>query len=137
MNSENPQDWDWTRLPRVLKEIAEVVGLPAADALSRRWGGQKLYIPKNPKKDGELMQLLGTPAASALGHHFGGEVLTIPFGSEAWRALRHQEIQRRYKRESAAEIARDFGMHERSIHRIVRSGRLSSEEGTIEPSNDE
>jgi DNA-binding NarL/FixJ family response regulator len=59
------------------RELLEVVGPEAAQALGKRFGGVSKYIPRDHRRGG-LLELLGPEAAQALAERFAGSTLEIP-----------------------------------------------------------
>lgn len=68
-------------LPALIREIADIVGLPAALKLAEAKGGQQIFIPNVVPADHWLVDLIGKTAANALSAYFThetGEHLQIP-----------------------------------------------------------
>jgi DNA-binding NarL/FixJ family response regulator len=120
------------RLPDLLEEVANAVGVEAALKLAAARGGTKVYIPSKVTDSHWLSLLLGQGPAQALcsaitsdqsGLHF-----EIPMGPSRdqvsrWRLL-HELID---KGLPTMEIARACGVHMRTVkrHRNNRSGHKS------------
>lgn len=106
-------------LPPLTREMAEVAGLKAALEVTERWGGTRLFFPKQVDGEHPLTLTVGLEAARKLCDRFGGDEPSIPRAANALKYLRNQIIARRYLTESAAAIARDYGMTERWVYEIV------------------
>ena len=118
-------------LPASLRELCELIGLPAALRLVERWGGvTALYVPKNVPADHALARELGREAAVALSDIYGGDYLrNIPRAAGALRAVRDRAILRmRADRMPPADIALATGLTERWVWEILRRGRDAREQ---------
>ncbi|MFN3883252.1 MAG: hypothetical protein ACK4Q4_00660 [Rhodocyclaceae bacterium] len=69
-------------LPAALAQIAEIAGREAALRLAFRYGGSRVYIPRQ-FEGSEIVQIVGAEAAKALAGHFGGESIAVPIGKKA------------------------------------------------------
>lgn len=108
-------------LPASLREVIEIIGLPATLKLVENWGGLiALYIPRNINTDHPLARQLGLEAAFKLTERWGGDYLrNIPKATAALRAARNREIiARRAAGESAAKLALEYGVTERQIWNV-------------------
>ncbi len=109
---------DW--LPPLLREIEELIGLEAALALCRRWGGGRLFVPRKVTPEHPIARELGLEAAERFCGYYAGEELCVPMGAAILRHLRNRAIVSRYRAgESAGRIARDLGLTERWVYEIV------------------
>ena len=113
-------------LPILLAEIAEVVGEPAALAIAKAKGGQRVVIPTRIGADHWLIAAIGAEAAKALSQHFTSgyrrQELDIPIGpggSIANAAARRRQIvlDAHLAGKSVNEIAGLAGITGRSVHR--------------------
>lgn len=111
-----------TGLPRILAEIAEVAGEPAALAIAAARGGGRASIPARVKPGHWLAETVGMDAAVAISRHFtsgrGTVEIDVPLGpsgtiAKAYRAMHNMIAEGR----SADEIARAVGMSRRSVLR--------------------
>lgn len=78
-------------LPFHMRELAQVIGLPALLALVGEYGGTPLYVPS--RKHEHLLHLLGKPALSALQARYAGSTLEIALCERALRVLVHRNIR--------------------------------------------
>ncbi len=109
-------------LPGLLEEIADVAELPAALAIAREKGGARAYIPARAPDDHWLTQCVGREAADKICAHFAadgrGIELLIPIGPAGNRGQLVQQIYLMLDQgRSAADIARELGIHERTARR--------------------
>ena len=106
-------------LPGALREIAELIGLPAALTLSRVYGG--LYVPRRYDPEHPLVKLLGHQAAIRLIDNYGGlEHFDVPMAASVTRELRNRAIRRdRARGDSCSTLARRYQMTERTIWTIL------------------
>lgn len=65
-------------LPPILRDITELIGLPATLALVRHAGGTRLYVPVRFDPDHPLVKVLGHAAAVALIERHRGEYIDLP-----------------------------------------------------------
>lgn len=113
-------------LPGSLREIAELIGLPATLRLVEHYGGViALYIPREIEPDHHLARALGVTAARKLASHYGTDSLrNIPRCVRGLRRLRDTEIRAcRAAGESPPALALKFGLTERQIWTILAEGR--------------
>ena len=113
---------DTDLLPRVLRDIAALIGLPATMTLVRVYGGTRLYVPKRFDQEHPLTKLLGHESALILIDHYGGdEHFDIPIATAHVRALRNGKIRRdRQMGATHRELARRNTMTERQIRNILQ-----------------
>jgi len=72
----------------------------------------------------ELARLVGLEAALKIGREFGGVTLYVPVMSGIPRAERNERIRREYARgRRVRDISKCFGLTERTIFNIIKSGR--------------
>ena len=102
------------RLPAQALPLADALGDRALLALLEAHGGTRLSVPRGVAPFDPLAVLLGTAAAERLAREFGGSVLSVPLCKQ-WRAslLRGQGL-------TYAAIGRRLGMHEMSVHRLIK-----------------
>lgn len=127
---------DFSYLPPTLADIAREAGLPAALALMREKGGQKIVIPKRAPDGHWIVALVGREAADALGAYYGGAPVAIPIGKKSsWRAFLTQ--RRAAVEQMVADgrnlnaIADGAGMHVRSISRWKARIRRDGGQGSL------
>lgn len=100
--------------------MAEVIGLEAALGVVRRFGGTRLWLPLVLAEDHPLAREIGLAQAKRLSRHYCLEAISIPTCKGAFRAMRNRGICERYRAgETAAALAREYGLHERMIWKIV------------------
>ena len=117
-------------LPESVREMAEVIGLEAALGVVRRFGGTRLWLPLVVEADHPLAREIGLAQAKRLGEYYRLESITVPSCKGAFRVLRNERITRRYRAgETAAVLAREYGLHERMIWQIV-AGQKKAVSGT-------
>lgn len=105
-------------LPPRLREIAEVIGVPAVLALSEGWPGVRLFIPNEMPAHHPIVLKIGLEAALKLSYLCAGETIPIPLNHRLLRARLRAEVLARYHQdESAATLAREYGLHEFTIYR--------------------
>lgn len=104
-------------LPESLREIADVIGMEAAEKLGTVYGGRRLRFPRTIEADHELAELLGLEAARELCRVYGGERICVPSGVR--RAQRDALIRHRLAGgEKPGTLADEYGLSERMVHYI-------------------
>lgn len=117
-----PIDIALEALPRSLKEVAEVIGLPAALVLARRWGGRRLRVPAEPST--ALIMSLGGEAAHLLCQHYRDDVLDVPACTYAWLDQRDEALRAdRARGRRISELSIEYGISERQVKHILAGGR--------------
>lgn len=62
---------------------------------------------------------LGNAVADWIAETHGGSTLTIPMDYHFHKSKRDFEMYERFKSHNYAQLARDYGIHERSVRRII------------------
>ncbi|MDE1149701.1 MAG: hypothetical protein PW843_24380 [Azospirillaceae bacterium] len=96
-------------------ELVEEVGITAATALSRQWGGRGLYIAHKPGPSSPLAAVVGMQAAQLLARRYGGTELAVPIS----QGRRSQVWQLRCEGASVRQIAKTTGYTERAVYYIL------------------
>ncbi|AFL76207.1 Mor transcription activator family protein [Thiocystis violascens] len=113
---------DLADLPRDLREIADLIGLPGALDLVDTWGGVRLYLPlaHHLPDHHALVARLGRDAAERLCERFGGADLAIPRALAALRAARDRLICHEHAHGSPARaLALRYRLSERRVWEIL------------------
>ena len=105
--------------PKEIKTIARLVGLEAAMAISKTYGGRRLYIPRKSRPNHQLIPLIGIEKLEALCHHYDGERLKIPRCDMALKYIRNREIRAAYGPVSLSKLAARYNISESQVLRIV------------------
>lgn len=115
-------------LPPKLLEIADVVGLEAAIRLAEHWPGIRLFVPQRMHLEHPIALAIGVRSAECLSATYGGETVCVPKAQRYLRAIRNAEIVRRYQAgESAAALAREYGIHENHIYALVAQSQAEQQ----------
>jgi hypothetical protein len=98
LDEESPADV-LAALPSAGVEISRLIGLPAALALIRDFGGQTMVFPLSKNGPGAdkfraISASIGDDAVTLLARHFGGENTYIPRAAKALRMLRNISLIR-------------------------------------------
>lgn len=121
-------------LPKQLLEIADAIGLPAAQRLVEELGGTTWPVAKGVRRLGiirheALKEVVGETAANIMAEHWANVPLYIPRCDAAMRRVRDLEINRQYVqgvREGisantlVAELARTYKLSDRRIWEILK-----------------
>lgn len=111
-------------MQRVVKELAEAVGLADAIEVCRRWGGREAYIPVKVEPGDPLALTLGLESARKLVRAFGGQRLQLPAERNALLDLRNAAIVRDADAGlSHEQIGLRYGLTRQSIGHILQQAR--------------
>ncbi|MBF0214204.1 MAG: hypothetical protein HQM00_11695 [Magnetococcales bacterium] len=112
-------------LPGVLGEMAQLIGRENVKLVVERFGGMRVYVPKEVKKmrvQNRLAGLLGIEQAGLLSGRFGGQSIAVPMVAQFRRKRRDEEIVRQYDAgQKVWQLARRHGLTERQIYQILGS----------------
>ncbi len=107
-------------LPRILRDLVDLIGLTGTLKLVEHYGGIRLYVPVKYDPEHPLVKLLGAAAAQKLIEHYGGEEhFDIPVMKKALLAVRDRKIRADYAVKSRRQLAREHDLTERQIGNIV------------------
>ena len=112
-------------LPPLVRDMVEVMGLPATMALVARMGGQRLRIPGLPLARASsrlqaLEAIVGEPAAARFADRWGDVDVVVPRCLRAMLRERNRRICDESMRTSVDELARRYGMARRHVFRVLR-----------------
>lgn len=131
---------DFSFLPELLAEIAEVAGSVAAVQVARAKGGQRAYIPKVPHDGHWLVDAVGMDTAKCICQHFttgvdtqGGVEVHVPFGPDTSTARRKRAIAEMIGQgKSANEIAARVHVDRRTVFRHKKAqGNKDNGQGSL------
>jgi uncharacterized protein YqjF (DUF2071 family) len=109
------------RLSPLLQELVEVIGPARAVILCQAFGGRELYIPITMGPRHRIVRAIGADGAAVLADRYGRNSLVIPFAAARNRAIRNGELAKVAEEKGKSEAGRQFGMHTRSVRRILNS----------------
>ncbi len=116
-------------MQRIVKELAEAVGLADAIAIVRRWGGRELYVPTTVRQGDALALTLGLETAQKLvtwcnERTIGGRSVQLPAERNALLDLRNAAIVAGLvARRSHESLALEYGLTRQMIGRIAKLAR--------------
>lgn len=112
-------------MQKVVKEVADAVGLADAIELVRRWGGRTLYVPKKVRSSDPLALTLGFESARRLVAAFGGQELQLPSERNALLDLRNAKIVEEYETGlvSCESIGLRYGLTRQAVEKIIRNAQ--------------
>jgi Mor family transcriptional regulator len=84
-------------MQKIVKEIAEVIGLPACLELVSRWGGRDLYVPEHIDRQHPIAFAIGLEAAQKLAAEYPRCTLSLPIERNATIDLRNALIFQEWK----------------------------------------
>ncbi len=100
----------------VLDEVAGAIGADAAMKLSAKFGGRRLYIPKQIPANDAIAVVIGAAAAADLARYFHGTSITFP----ARPGKRDLVLTLAAKGTlTNSRIAEEVGVSERMVYRIL------------------
>lgn len=117
MNSRRPPappPQDEAEAP-LFDQIRQAAGDKATDALSRDFGGRRLYIRRAMGPDHPITVSAGADAARVLGEQFSGRYVDVPLA--AGKRIRILELRR--GRVQVSQIARQVGCSERHVYKVL------------------
>lgn len=110
-----------SRLPKIIRDVATVIGTKGAKKLMETYGGVRIFIPKKMSNQHKLAVMLGPNLAKKMSMHFGGESIQVPKGAAVTRGIRNHEIVNLYgKGTRVCDLAMDFALTERQIYTILK-----------------
>jgi hypothetical protein len=104
-----------------LPQFAAIIGEELALKLVTRFGGGRLYIPKEPPIAGDLVIEIGELAAQRLARRWGGTTFEVPL--ERGKRERIIALSNREPPTPVIDIARHVGCTERHVYQVRREHR--------------
>jgi len=102
-----------------VRGLIDLLGAERALMLSRRFGGQRIYIPSAPPRPGTAAHAMGVDVWQALRADFRGERIRIPgYGALKRYVRRQRAVAMLNAGESVSAVARVTGLSDRTIRRI-------------------
>lgn len=117
-------------LPGVLRDMVEIIGLPATLTIVKHYGGVRLYVPGNMVPHHILARLIGFEAACKLSSEFGGmDHFDIPRAVSAVRAVRNAELAEKFRKgKTLRQLAIEYAMTERGITKALATQGTSQDD---------
>ena len=107
-------------LPSEVAKMVTLVGMEAAMAIVKMYGGRRLYIPRKAKPGHQLIPLIGMEKLEVLCRHYDGDRLCIPKCEHAInKHVRNREIRAAYGPVSLSKLAARYNLTECQVLRIV------------------
>lgn len=121
-------------LPPTALELCTLVGFKTAFRIMQDFGGQRLLLSKNVRKDGKqlfnrLAEQVGLSAAEKLTHAFGAfRCFSVPKCKKAVAELKHRKVRMRFDEiclhtpynAAINQIACEFGLTERWVTTVLK-----------------
>lgn len=107
-----------------VNELIKAIGLKLALDLVRERGGTRVYIPTPTRatEDCPLARIVGLAATRAMAAEWPAMWATIPLARAYMLRQRATDIVTRYPGTTAAALAREYNITERSVLRLVAAG---------------
>lgn len=113
-----------SNLPQVARDLIDLVGLDAALALINHFPGVAIEVPRgvrNSPMQRKLRQIMGVEAADIFIQHHAGNPFRVPMCKAAMRDVQNAEIIAQVEAGTPVwQVAIAYGMHERTIWRILK-----------------
>lgn len=111
-------------MQRILKELANAIGIGDTLEVVRRWGGRELYIPVKVEQGDALALTLGLDSARRLVEHYGGQRLQLPAERNALLDLRNAAIVAEAEAgDSQERIGLRYGLTRQAVSHILKAHR--------------
>jgi Mor family transcriptional regulator len=111
-------------MQRIVKELADTIGLADAIELIRRWGGRRLYCPVQVNPGDPLALTMGLESARRLVAAFGGQSLQLPAERNALLDLRNAAIISAAEAgQSHEKVGLTYGLTRQAVSHIIRAHR--------------
>lgn len=111
-------------------ELTGLIGVDAALALCRAYGGIALYIPKAVKPNNALAQIVGPAALRVLSTVYGGEVVAVPNRRKA-APRKNKILEMLAAGTPAREIALRLDVTQRYVEYVATMGRPKGQQGSL------
>lgn len=122
------------RLPALLREIADIVGVPGALLLVEAWGGltRRIPHPRNVTPDHPLSRLLGQEHAEKLAFRFPAQEVYIAKLEGGELEARNREIVARYSAgEKVDDLAQSYSLCDRQVWNILKTTVADERQGGL------
>jgi Mor family transcriptional regulator len=117
------------RLPKLLSEIAGLIGVSSACLLARRFGGTRLTFSCRRNTYNAVVDMLGPENAAKLAKHYDAEEVAIPRASRLETFLKHRDVvQRRREGTKVRDLALQYRLTERQIWQILAASQQPTPE---------
>ncbi|WP_375591736.1 Mor transcription activator family protein [Chitiniphilus eburneus] len=126
-------------LPRTVRDLVTLIGLPRTLALVAEWGGTEYLVPMRRCAAGEaafeaLAEVIGQHAAVAIVEHYSGDMLRIPRCALALREARDRQLrmdfdaitQQHSALHAAGVLARRYHLTQRHVWRVLKRVDLAA-----------
>lgn len=108
--------------------LAGEIGTQAAQLLTSRYGGRRIYLAERVVPHHPFAELMGLPAAKTLCESFGPGWIGVPLGPNSTALLRRQKVKTMSEAGyTVAAIAEALGIHTRTVERHRAAIRASAE----------
>ena len=107
-------------LTKSIRDVADTLGVDVAEALVKKFPGNRVYVPRRLKKHHEVVKRLGRETAERLASVYAGIEIDVPmhlYNEE--KARRLLVITLRGKRYTISQIAREAKCTERRVSQIL------------------
>ena len=131
MPTSQAHDLDVDLLEPLLRQLVDLIGLPATMAIVEACGGTLLIIPRQADQNEFLLRLVGPEKAAILGRALGPDRLLIPKAVAALTAARNRRILAQLKTRSVRQVAREFGLGERQVWYIKSEADEADDSGNL------
>jgi Mor family transcriptional regulator len=111
-------------MQRIVRDLADTLGLPDAIEIVRRWGGRTFYVPTKVRPHDPLALTLGLDSARRLVAAYGGQELSLPAERNALLDLRNESIVTAADKGMSHErIGLLYGLSRQGVAKILRAAQ--------------
>lgn len=118
MNESNDIDLDL--LPKGLREIAGLVGIPDTLKIANAFGGTRVWFPAKWEGEHPFIAIIGEEKTKILWEYYRGDRAVINQGVAVLRELRNREIIAKLNTHKRADLAREYNITEQAIYALQR-----------------
>lgn len=119
-------------LPHLLRELADAFGMDVALAFARRFGGGTLHIPREAKPEHAIARAAGIEVLRFLVDRYASDRVVVPLGpTSLMRVQMRRADELIAKGASLLEVARETGLHVRTVSRIKARQSVIRRQGDL------
>lgn len=119
---------DGAPLPELLARVEQATDRKTALKLAESFGGRRVELPARPKAKNALLRALGLHAVTAIIAAIGNGPVIVPLGPTAQGRRTARRIDQMIADgRSVNDIARETGVHSRTVSRRKRLLKLSGQ----------
>lgn len=102
-------------------DLADIIGMDAAEALGKALDGKQIEVPASCDADHPIAKAVGTATAALITHNFRHTILVLPTTRRADRV-----VEMRAAKMTVREIAMAVGITDYEVRTVLGKHRLAS-----------